>query len=287
MRAKDALGDLTTYDACTVAPMAAMPAKFSRYGTPYAASPYSIDQCRVIVPLAGDHTIDLDWGKLRSMPGPEATKGADLGGGMRLVADQSAATFCVQDLRFADGLAMSIEADAETKSGELCGYTRDVAVVIGKFLRGGGTAGHAIVQQTSLRHKDACSLLPAKLANSVPAGSPMIALEVNPTHHSCQYTNNNAQSIVLEFIDTSADLSVFTDAKIVKVGGRVTARVTETYGDGSTSCRLVTTYTKAPASQYSSQNVEGVAVSIIRRHSSSSLCADATALAGKLWVKLK
>ena len=279
--AKYALGDFTTMDACSLVPTAKLPAKYHGLVEPQTVFADDIDDCQLELPLGNDRFVEVSWGELQNtgaVSPPDATH-EDLGGDLILKRTPADASSCVFYLEFSDRVAMTITAfpDRTATADQLCTAGHDVAKTLAAALRGGTRAEHRIVQTSSLLHEDACVLLPRGLAESLPpVGS-------YPTHHTCAYGAAD-RFIELSFVRAPTDPTSVSGMAMTTVAGRATARSQTTFGDGTSACRLVTTYGQVSDRTNSSVSVEAVQLSM--NHTGAPPCAELAKLAAKIWPKL-
>jgi hypothetical protein len=286
--AKDALGDFTTVDPCTMFSISDLPLEYTAQFDARFDVPSAVDTCLVSMRPKGADFVDIEWGFLQdadSMTRQGSWHRQSLGHGLGLWTSDAPGR-CVQELVFADDITMTVGTTAfGGKPAGLCTMGRTVIDLIVKSL-----PVKPPIQRTmpanSLAHQDACKLLPEDLARTMPGGTGARTDRVSPTGHLCHY-NNAHMDLELVFTVEPADEQPLDDEKPVTIAGRQSLRSQGYNAEAKESrCLLSTKHVPITSKYYSQPANEGLLLMVYLDGKSSSICADATKIAERIWKKL-
>ena len=286
--AKAALGEFTTADPCSLVRIGDLPLEYTAQFDARFDIPSAVDTCLITMEPKGADFVDVEWGLLQDA-GSMAKQGPwqreDLGHGLGLWTNESAER-CLQELVFADDIAMTIRTTAYGgKPGALCATGKPVVDLIVKSVRT-KTAARRAMPANSLAHQDACKLLPQDLADTMPGAADAKPDRVFPTGHQCHYSTPHLDMELVFTVD-AADRDRADDEEPVTIAGRSSLQ-SQGYRDEykESRCWLSTAHVPITSTSYSRRATEGLLLMVVADGKSASICTDATKIAEQIWQKL-
>lgn len=186
-----ALGDLATFDPCSVAD----PRAFGASAAATFGDPQSLDYC-VLELSSPDGPVEVHVGEIAAVPGSSAGDGAtsargtvQLPGGVRLEQGAPGSTGCKDKLVLSGGLgvlASAIPAGGATASAATCAVA-DTAARAAVADLAAGQARHRTDPATSYGQIDACTVLTRSMVRAVVPKLADAAPISHPARHYCEY----------------------------------------------------------------------------------------------------
>jgi hypothetical protein len=286
--AKDALGDLTTVEACSLTDTSV----FSTFGSAALGVPDGFDSCTVEVTVGADQKVevylgDLDAvGQVADLP---SKKSVSLPGGLTVVDYISDPDYCEKLLIFPDGIALSVTAEAFDGAPPTLCDTASAAVDKVVAVVRAGKVGHHSYPARSLSGLDPCELMPAGAIAAVP-GLGSAKPRAYPAQHSCLWRAGDASTnptVRVVFAPGTAPDATQPGVTQSAIGGRPTVLTPTPEAGANAYCGADTAGAAYQLSGYSGPLVE-VATVYVRMQSGQvdAACQAATALATALWPKL-
>jgi hypothetical protein len=281
IEAEDALGDLTTWNPCSVVDLDELPKAW----TTTVDSPAAFEECSIAVTTDDGVVAEIQVGYLYESDHDLNDDGAESrAGGLIVVPNYDSANACARDIVFADSIALEVRTWSENqdKTDALCAISDEVVDHVVDAVMA-GRAESLRFPDNSLGEIDACELVTAEVVAVVPGLSPAVRPEPQVSTHSCWWANETADAMLnIEF--EIGHLPVGDSGSTVD--GRFTA-VTQ-YADGEDSSLCLADGEHVPFKYDSKQGLmERVAIYVYQKPGQvEAACTAASAVAAALWPKL-
>lgn len=279
IQAEDALGDLTTWNPCSVVDLAALPKSW----TSIMDSPAAFEDCAISVTTDDGVVAEIQVGYLSEADVDEDKADAREGGINVIPADDSA-NACARDIVFADGIGLEVRTWTENQDNAdaLCDISDEVVEhVIDAVMA--GRAESLRFPENSLGDIDPCDLVTSDVTALVPGLSASARPERQISGHSCWWVSETADAMLnIEF--GIGHLPVGDSG--VTVDGRYTT-VTH-YADSENSSACVADGEHVPFKYGSKPGLmERVAIYVYQKPGQvEAACTAASVVAAVLWPKL-
>ncbi|EQD84911.1 hypothetical protein [Saccharopolyspora erythraea] len=197
------LGDLRTFDPCSVAD----PAALARFGQVTDAGTVSLDYCLHRVQLADGSVVQVAVGELAESTPDQPGGGAPVvaRGQFRVRQEPPLPGHCARDVLFDDGIAMRVSADllSGDPGAGLCAVAETGAdAAVGAMQQ--HRAGHRAYPPDSLAVVDPYTVLDSAVVHEVP-GLEQTQPRSTPARHQCQWGEQNAESPRVRLVHTAGD----------------------------------------------------------------------------------
>lgn len=278
----DALGDLATWNPCSVVDPDNMPTGW----TAELDIPVAFEYCLLTVTAITGAQADVEVGyPYRSTHDLAQYQSGVRQGGLTVVPDDLGEGDCTRDIVFADGIAVQVrswpydtDANAHNKACEIGDVVVDQvvdAVVAGK-------AETLRLPKNSLGDIDPCSLVTREMAAIVPGITAAVPAESQVSRHSCWWQSPDGPMLDVEFVIGRLPTGDSGDTR----HGRYTT-VTRYPGDEKSSlCEVAGEHVPFPHESATGLK-ENVNIYVyLAPGQLEAACTAASALADALWPKL-
>jgi hypothetical protein len=279
IQAEDALGDLTTWNPCSVVDLDELPESW----TATVDSPAAFENCAISVTRDDGVVAEVQVGYLYEAD-PDADEAEAREGGLTIVPADDSANACARDIVFADGIALEVRSwsDDQTNNDAMCAISDEVVDrVIDAVLA--GRSESLRFPENSIGEIDPCDLVTSEVLAIVPGLSPDVRPEPQVAGHSCWWASRTEEATLnIEF--GIGHLPVGDSGTTVQ--GRYTT-ITR-YADGEDSSLCVVDGEHVPF-EYDSKPglMERVGIYVYQKPGQvETACTAASAVAAALWPKL-
>jgi hypothetical protein len=279
IKAEDALGDLTTWNPCSVVDLAELPKSW----TATVDSPVAFEDCEIAVTTDDGVVAQIQVGYLFESD-PDADQAEARAGGLTVVPADDSTDACARDIVFTDGIALEVRTWAEDQDAAdaLCAISDEVVDHVIEAVTA-GRAESLRLPKNSVGEIDPCDLVTSDVAAAVPGISADVRPERQVAGHTCLWVNRTEESVLnIEFgighLPTGDSGTTIHD--------RYTA-VTR-YADSETSSLCVVDGEHVPFKYDSKPGLmERVAISVyLKPGQVEAACTAASTVADMLWPKL-
>lgn len=195
IQAEDALGDLTTWNPCSVVDLAALPKPW----TSIMDSPAAFEACAISVTTDDGVVAEIQVGYL-SEADVDEDKADAREGGINVVPADDSANACARDIVFADGIGLEVRTWTENQddAGAMCDISDEVVEHVIDAVMAGRSESLRFPDK-SLGEIDPCDLVTADVTALVPGLSAGVRPERQVSGHSCWWVTTEDAMLNIEF----------------------------------------------------------------------------------------